>query len=98
MFNEVRFGYNRRANSNPARPDASQYNFGIPGIGTETVPHFNIGYGIDPLNYSREVGEDIVLHENLSRIAVRHSIKIRYEMIWTLCSNKTISTLSWPYY
>ncbi len=46
MFNEFRLGYNRRANSNPARPDASKYNLGIPGVGTDTFPYFNIGYGI----------------------------------------------------
>jgi hypothetical protein len=97
MFNEFRLGYNRRANSNPARPDASQYNFGIPGIGTETVPYFNIGYGIGALNYSREVGEDRVLQDNLTRIAGRHSIKIGYEMIWTLYSNKTTSLPSGQY-
>ena len=91
MFNEFRLGYNRRANSNPARPDASQYNLAIPGVGTETVPYFNIGYGIGAMGYSREVGEDKVLQDNLTRIVGRHSIKVGYEMIWTQYSNKTTS-------
>jgi hypothetical protein len=97
MFNEFRLGYNRRANSNPARPDASQYDFGIPGVGTETVPYFNIGYGIGPMGYSREVGEDRVLQDNLTRIAGRHSLKMGYEMIWTQYSNKTTSLPSGQY-
>ncbi len=97
MFNEFRLGYNRRANSNPARPDASKYDLGIPGVGTETVPYFNIGYGIGPMGYSREVGEDRVLQDNLTRIAGRHSLKFGYEMIWTQYSNKTTSLPSGEY-
>jgi hypothetical protein len=88
MFNEIRFGYNRRANSNPVRPDASQYNIGIPGIGNDSFPYFNIGYGLAALNYLREVGEDRVIQDNLTRIAGKHSLKMGYEMIWTMYSNK----------
>ena len=97
MFNEFRLGYNRRANSNPARPDASKYNLGIPGVGTDTFPYFNIGYGIAAMGYSREVGEDRVLQDNLTRIAGKHSLKIGYEMIWTQYSNKTTSLPSGQY-
>ncbi len=97
MFNEFRLGYNRRANSNPARPDASKYNLGIPGVGTETFPFFNIGYSIAAMGYYREVGEDRVLQDNLTRIAGRHSLKIGYEMIWTQYSNKTTSLPSGQY-
>ena len=46
MFNEFRVGYNRRATSNPPRPDATKYGITIPGVGTESFPYFNIGYGI----------------------------------------------------
>ncbi len=97
MFNEFRLGYNRRANSNPARPDASKYNLGIPGVGTDTFPFFNIGYSIAAMGYSREVGEDRVLQDNLTRIAGRHSLKMGYEMIWTQYSNKTTSLPSGQY-
>jgi hypothetical protein len=97
MFNEFRLGYNRRANSNPARPDASQYNLGIPGVGTDTFPYFNIGYGIAAMGYSREVGEDRVIQDNLTRIAGKHSLKMGYEMIWTQYSNKTTSLPSGQY-
>jgi hypothetical protein len=97
MFNEFRVGYNRRANSNPARPDASQYNLGIPGVGTETFPYFNIGYSIAAMGYLREVGEDRVIQDNLTRIRGRHSLKMGYEMIWTQYSNKTTSLPSGQY-
>ena len=35
------------------------------------------------MGYNREVGEDQVLQDNLTRIAGKHSIKIGYEMIRT---------------
>ena len=97
MFNEFRLGYNRRANSNPARPDASQYDLKIPGVGTDTVPYFNIGYGIGAMGYTREVGEDRVIQDNLTRIAGKHSLKMGYEMIWTQYSNKATSLPSGQY-
>ena len=49
------------------------------------------------MGYSREVGEDRVLQDNLTRIAGRHSLKIGYEMIWTQYSNKTTSLPSGQY-
>ena len=38
MFNEFRVGYNRRATSNPPRPDAATYGISIPGVGTDSKP------------------------------------------------------------
>jgi hypothetical protein len=96
-FNEFRIGYNRRAASNPARPDATKYDLGIPGISNEIFPYFNIGYSIAPLNYTRQVGEDRVIQDNLTRIAGRHSLKIGYEMIYTLYSDKAASLPSGQY-
>src|SRR5207244_3764342 len=97
MFNEFRLGLNRRAASNPPRPDAAKDTLGIPGIAAETFPFFNIGYGINGMGYTRQVGEDRVLQDNLTRIAGRHSLKIGYEMIWTQYSNKTTSLPSGQY-
>src|SRR5258708_4818914 len=87
MFNEFRIGYNRRASSNPARPEATKTALTVPGVSPETFPYFNIGYGIAPLNYTRQVGEDRILQDNFTLIAGRHSIKIGYEMIRTLYSD-----------
>ena len=96
-FNEFRVGFNRRAASNPARPDASKYDMGIPGITQETFPFFNIGYGIAALGYTRQVGEDRILQDNLTRIVGRHSLKMGYEMIRTLYSDKANSLPSGQY-
>jgi hypothetical protein len=97
MFNEFRVGYNRRASSNPDRPDPSQYDLKIPGIGTETFPYFNIGYGIAGMGFTRQVGEDRVIQDNLTRIIGRHSLKVGYEMIYTMYSNKATSLPSGQY-
>ena len=43
------------------------------------------------MGYNREVGEDRVLQDNLTRLAGKHSIKIGYELIWTLYSDKATS-------
>ena len=89
MFNEFRIGYMRRASSTPKRFGAGENwaeKLGIPGVGPETFPYFNIGYSIGALNRSREVGEDRVLQNNLTRIAGRHTLKLGYQMMRTLYS------------
>ncbi|MBI3210936.1 MAG: TonB-dependent receptor [Candidatus Solibacter usitatus] len=96
-FNEFRLGYNRRAASNPARPDAAKDALSIPGVNPETFPYFNIGYGIAALGYTRQVGEDRVLQDNLTRIAGKHNLKMGYEMIRTLYSDKATSLPSGQY-
>jgi hypothetical protein len=88
MFNEFRIGYNRRATSNPPRPDATKYGITVPGASTESFPYFNIGYSIGGMTVNRNVGEDRVLQDNLTRLAGKHSIKVGYEMIWTLYSDE----------
>ncbi len=97
MFNEFRIGYNRRAASNPARPDAAKDALSIPGVNPETFPYFNIGFGIAGMGYTRQVGEDKVLQDNLTLISGRHSLKIGYEMIRTSYSDKTTSLPSGQY-
>src|SRR5204863_785262 len=68
-FNEVRLGYNRRASSNPDRPESAKDALTIPGVPAETFPYFNIGYGIASMGYTRQVGEDKIFQDNLTRIA-----------------------------
>ncbi len=100
MFNEFRIGYMRRANSTPVRfGDGENWaqKLGMPGVGPETFPYFNIGYGNGALNHSREVGEDRVFQDNLTRIVGRHSIKLGYEMIRTLYSRTTADLPSGQY-
>ena len=97
MFNEFRLGYNRRATSNPVRPDVLKDTLGIPGIPAETFPFFNIGYSIASMGYNREVGEDQVLQDNFTLIAGKHNIKIGYELIRTMYSRKDTSLPSGQY-
>ncbi len=56
----------------------------VPGVPPVTLPYFNIGYGIAPLNYTRQVGEDRIVQDNFTMIAGKHSIKIGFETIRTL--------------
>ncbi len=97
MFNEFRVGYNRRASSNPARPEAAKDAIAIPGVEAETFPYFNIGYSIAPMGYQRQVGEDRIVQDNLTYIAGRHSLKMGFETIRTLYSDKATSLPSGQY-
>ena len=96
-FNEFRIGYNRRASSNPDRPESAKTALTIPGVPAETFPYFNIGYGIAAMGYTRQVGEDKILQDNLTRIAGKHSLKMGYEMIRTAYSDKATSLPSGQY-
>jgi hypothetical protein len=97
MFNEFRVGYNRRAASNPKRPASVLESVQVPGVNPETFPFFNIGYGIAGMGYTRQVGEDRLIQNNLTRIAGKHSLKFGYELIWTLYSDKANSLPSGQY-
>lgn len=97
MFNEARIGYNRRASSNPDRPEATKTALTIPGVPPETFPYFNIGYGIAPLNYTRQVGEDRLVQDNFTLIAGRHNLKFGFETIRTLYSDTGTSLPSGQY-
>ncbi len=97
LFNEFRIGYNRRASSNPERPESAKDSISISGVVPETFPYFNIGYNIGAMGYFRQVGEDKVLQNNTTFIAGRHSLKIGYEMIRTAYSDKATSLPSGQY-
>jgi len=84
-FNEIRLGYNRRANS-ASQPTYGQdwaKQLGIPNVDPSTFPFFNIGYGLLGLSQSRVVGEDLTLQDNFTLILGRHTIKAGYEMVRT---------------
>ena len=49
------------------------------------------------MGYSRQVGEDKILQDNLTRIAGKHSLKMGYEMIRTAYSDKATSLPSGQY-
>ena len=81
-------GYNRRASSNPERPESAKDAITIPGVTPETFPYFNIGYSIAPMGYTRQVGEDRIIQDNVTFIAGRHNLKMGFETIRTLYSDK----------
>ena len=85
MFNELRLGYNRRASSYDAFTYGQGWaeKLGIPGVSGPTFPYFNIGFGLGSLNRSYDVGEDLVLQDNFTRISGRHNFKAGYELIRT---------------
>ena len=97
LFNEFRIGYNRRASSNPERPESAKNAISIPGVAPETFPYFNIGYSIAPMGYTRQVGEDKILQNNTTLIVGRHNLKMGYEMIRTAYSDKATSLPSGQY-
>ncbi|MBS1828598.1 MAG: TonB-dependent receptor [Acidobacteria bacterium] len=89
-INEMRLGYNRRANS--AIPESFNQNWaqklGIPNVSAETFPDFqNSGggrfYGLGPGGRSNDVAEDLTFQENLTKVTGRHTLKFGYEMIRT---------------
>lgn len=97
LFNEFRLGYNRRASSNPQRPDSVTNSISIPGVAPETFPYFNIGFSIAPMGYFRQVGEDKIIQNNLTLIAGKHNLKFGTETIRTLYSDKATSLPSGQY-
>jgi hypothetical protein len=88
-FNELRVGYNRRANSFN-RPTTGQdwaKQLGIPNVDPRTFPFFNIGYGLTGLSDSRLVGEDLIWQDNFTQIRGHHTIKAGWEMVRTRVSS-----------
>lgn len=85
MNNEFRVGYNRHAVSQAA-PSANQdwaKQLGIPNVSGATFPYFNIGYGMAGLTSYHNIGDDITLQDNFTKIKGAHAIKFGYEMIRT---------------
>ncbi|MCU1258949.1 MAG: hypothetical protein JWO80_1834 [Bryobacterales bacterium] len=84
MNNEFRAGYNRRALTQTALTDGKNWGqaFGIPNIGS-SFPNFNIGYGLAALGDYKNIGDDITIQDNFTRIEGRHTLKAGYELIRT---------------
>ena len=57
-----------------------------------TFPNFNIGYGLAGLTSYQNVGDDITLQDNFTKIRGKHAIKFGYEMIRTRY-NATVASL-----
>ena len=82
-INEFRLGYNRRAFSRiPNTLDQGWAGkLGIPNVSSATFPSFsNIGFAVSPGGFSRSVGEDFTVSENLTKVIPKHTFKMGYEL------------------
>lgn len=97
MINEMRIGYNRRANT--AIPQSYNQDWagklGIPGVSTATFPDFlaslpsNRFYNLGPGGASRDVAEDFTFQENFTKVAGKHTLKFGYELMRTRYNSLT---------
>jgi hypothetical protein len=55
----------------------------MPNVSGATFPYFNIGYGMAGLTSYHNIGDDITLQDNFTKIKGSHTIKFGYEMIRT---------------
>ena len=85
MNNEFRVGYNRRQLTQAAPTQGQDWakQLGIPNVSAATFPNFNIGYGLAGLTSFQNVGDDITVQDNFTKIHGKHAIKFGYEMIRT---------------
>jgi hypothetical protein len=85
MNNEFRLGYNRRALFQMSLTQGQDWakQFGIPNASGATFPNFNIGYGLAGLSVFQNIGDDITLQDNFTKIKGRHTIKFGYELLRT---------------
>ncbi|MEK7753851.1 MAG: hypothetical protein AAB654_18155, partial [Acidobacteriota bacterium] len=94
MNNEFRAGYNRRARFETAltKDQGWAKQFGIPNVDGATFPNFNIGFGLSGLSSFQNVGDDITIQDNFTKIRGKHTLKLGYELIRTRY-NATVAVL-----
>jgi hypothetical protein len=85
MNNEFRVGYNLHEvhQSAPSANGNWAQQLGMPNVSGATFPYFNIGYGMAGLTSYHNIGDDITLQDNFTKIKGKHAIKFGYEMIRT---------------
>ena len=85
MNNEFRIGYNRHETYQAARQANEDWakQLGIPNSHGDTFPYFSIGYGLAGLTSYQQIGDDITLQDNFTKIKGKHAIKFGYELIRT---------------
>lgn len=82
-FNDIRVGYNRRRYTGDSLTYGQDWakKLGIPGVGPETFPNFNAGYGFSPGTRDYYAGEEITFQDNFTQILGVHNLKMGYEVI-----------------
>ncbi len=94
VSNEFRVGFNRRVLKEVAITKGGDWakQLGIPNVSGDTFPLFNIGFGLAALPSFQNIGEDMTLQNNVTKVASKHTIKMGYEMMRTRY-NATASAL-----
>jgi hypothetical protein len=90
LINEVRFGFNRRHQTNQPAAQNGDWakQLGIPNVSPETFPDFlnSSGgrfYNAGPGGRSERLGQDFSFQENLTKIVGKHTLKFGYELVRT---------------
>lgn len=85
VSNEFRVGFNRRVLKETAITKDGDWarQLGIPNVSGATFPYFNIGYSFASLPSYQNIGEDITVQNNLTKVAGKHTFKGGYELMRT---------------
>jgi hypothetical protein len=85
ISNEFRVGFNRRVLKETAITKDGDWakQLGIPKVSGATFPFFNIGFGFAALPSFQNIGEDITLQNNLTKVTGKHTFKVGYELMRT---------------
>jgi hypothetical protein len=82
-FNEMRFGYSRRANTTVAWGVGGNWpqTLGLPGIPQTTFPEFNVGDGVSYNTPAYYEGDETTFQENFTKVLGPHNLKAGYEVV-----------------
>lgn len=85
LSNELRIGFNRRILRETAFTKDGDWarTLGIPNVSGATFPYFNIGFGMAALPSFQNVGEEIMVQNNTTKITGKHTLKFGYELMRT---------------
>jgi hypothetical protein len=94
LSNELRIGFNRRILRETAFTKDGDWakTLGIPNVSGATFPYFNIGFGMAALPSFQNVGEEVMIQNNTTKVAGKHTLKFGYELMRTRY-NATVSDL-----
>lgn len=94
VSNEFRVGFNRRVLKETAITKDGDWakQLGIPNVSGATFPFFNIGFGFAALPSFQNIGEDITVQNNLTKVTGKHTFKAGYELMRTRY-NSTVPAL-----
>jgi len=82
-FNEMRFGYSRRANQTLAWGEGGNWpsTLGIPGVSDATFPQLQVGFGVTYNTPNYYEAHEITFQENFTQIYGTHNLKTGYEVV-----------------